>query len=103
MKTVAITCNHFQALPKQQVENNNCERQPSHHLLFKDFTVPTNAMIEHEVSPPPHVWDKIVCVLDEQDRIKAEAIKQIALRKRIAYWSIAATGTILLAITLFWL
>lgn len=104
MKNIAVTGNHFQALQTGNELINHCEEQPSHHLLFKDPTVPTNAMTEHEVSPPPHVWDRIACVLDEQDRIKANLTRQLQQRKkRTALWSIAAIAAVLLAAYMLWL
>jgi hypothetical protein len=104
MNTIAFTGNHFQALPNRNTLNNNCEEQPSHHLFFKDFTVPTNAMTEHEVAPPPHVWDKIACILDEQDRQKAETAANLQQqKKKILYWGIAALTVALLTAYLLWL
>lgn len=39
---------------------------------FQEFTVP-QPMPQQEVAPPAHVWDKIASVLDEQERMKAQA------------------------------
>lgn len=45
-------------------------RQEQNPLSFQHFTVPT-PMTEQEIAPPLHVWERIVSVLDEQDRTKS--------------------------------
>jgi hypothetical protein len=71
---------------------------------FQDFTVP-QPMPQHEVAPPPHVWEKIARVLDDQEQMKAQAQASFAKadkkihtnRKQIIY---AAIGMLIGAIVL---
>ncbi len=67
MKPSIISKTNFQSLPL----GNNWEGLKSEKVntsfSFQEFTVP-QSMPQQEVEPPAHVWDKIVCVLDEQDR-----------------------------------
>ena len=72
MKPRPISKTNFQTVPLglswESVRGQNIDNPFS----FQDFTVP-QPMPQQEVAPPPHLWDKIANVLDEQDRMKAEA------------------------------
>ncbi len=69
MKPNIISKTNFQSLPS----GNNWEGLKSERVntsfTFQEFSLP-QTMTQQDVEPPVHVWDKIVSVLDEQDRKK---------------------------------
>ena len=72
MKPGPITKTNFQPIPLGYSWDNSKGQNVDNPFSFNDFTVP-QPMPQQEVAPPPHLWDKIASVLDEQDRMKAEA------------------------------
>ncbi len=69
MKPNIINQTNFQSLPTGN--NWECLKDQTAEtpFSFQEFTVPSN-MTHQELQPPSHVWDKIVSVLDEQDKKK---------------------------------
>src|SRR5687768_5736773 len=70
MKPETISNTNFQTIPVA----SNWEGLKSQPLespgSFQDFTLPEPSMTQQEVEPPPYLWDRIVSVLDAQDRLK---------------------------------
>ena len=72
MKPGPITQAHFHSIPLGSKWDGTKGNKADNPFSFQDFTVP-QPMPQQEVAPPPHLWDKIANVLDEQNRMKAEA------------------------------
>ena len=72
MKPGPVTKTNFQPIPLGSSWDTAKGQHVDNPFSFKEFTVP-QPMPQQEVAPPPHLWEKIASVLDEQDRIKAEA------------------------------
>src|SRR5688572_27191134 len=70
MKPGPISKTHFQSIPSRSDWNSANVPSVDNPFSYLDFTVP-QPMPQQEVAPSPHLWDKIVSVLDEQDRMKA--------------------------------
>ena len=72
MKPGPITKSNFQSIPLGSNWDSAKGLNVDNPFSFQEFTVP-QPMPQQEVAPPSHVWDKIANVLDEQDRMKAQA------------------------------
>lgn len=72
MKPRPISKTNFQTVPLGSNWDSVKGQNIDNPFSFQDFTVP-QPMPQQEVAPPPHLWEKIANVLDEQDRMKAEA------------------------------
>ena len=72
MKPGPISKAHFRSIPLGSSWDSVNGPSVDNPFSFQDFTVP-QPMPQQEVAPPPHLWDKIANVLDEQDRMKAHA------------------------------
>jgi hypothetical protein len=72
MKPGPISDTNFQPIPLGANWDNVKGFNADNPFSFQEFTVP-QPMPQQEVAPPAHVWEKIANVLDEQERMKAQA------------------------------
>jgi len=72
MKPSPIQKSTFQPFPLSSNWDSVRGTNVDNPFSFQEFTVP-QPMPQQEVAPPAHVWDKIASVLDEQERMKAQA------------------------------
>jgi hypothetical protein len=72
MKPGPIPKTNFQSIPLGSNWDNAKSLNVDNPFSFQEFTVP-QPMPQQEVAPPAHMWDRIASVLDEQDRMKAQA------------------------------
>jgi hypothetical protein len=72
MKPGPIPKTNFQSIPLGSNWDSAKGLNVDNPFSFQEFTVP-QPMPQQEVAPPSHVWDRIASVLDEQERMKAQA------------------------------
>jgi hypothetical protein len=72
MKPGPISKTNYQSIPLGSNWDSAKSLNVDNPFSFQEFTVP-QPMPQQEVAPPAHMWDRIASVLDEQDRMKAEA------------------------------
>ncbi len=100
MKTtfIKLGLNNYPFGTSRTFDVKNDELNP---LTLKDFSSPT-PMIEQQIAPPAHVWDKIVQVLDLQDKEKQsnQPSASIKIQKKNG---ILVSGLMLsMAVVIYW-
>lgn len=105
MKTISISSNismyPFGKGPKvsKNQQSENCNN-------FLHTTVPPPSMIEQEIAPPQHVWEKISRILDEQDRsrlIGAPISETLPVKRNQSHKYVFAAFSAAVIVAIVWL